>query len=140
MHFPINEGEIVANVTFFTKLAGRWHVPTTKSGVVRMCQVVHSGLEMLPMSAEENRLLPKGFPRMNPPLMNVSKKRGQKKPTVWPEDQLQRLGKAVPLQEEVVDQTLVAMERTEEMDCEMKQKEEKSNESIHDEMMTVTIL
>ena len=130
MHFPMNEGEMVADVTFFTKLAGRWCVPTTKSGAVRMCQVVHSGLEMLPISKEENRLFPKGFPRMNPPLENASEKRGKKKPTVWPEDQLERMGKAVLLQEEVEDQTLMAMERTEEMDCEIKQQGEKSNESI----------
>ena len=57
-------------------------------------------------------------------------KKGKKKPTEWPEDQLQRMGKAVPSQEEVEGQTLMAMERTEEMNCEMKQQGEKSNESI----------
>ena len=52
---------------------------------------------------------------------------------MWPEDQLERMGKAVPSQEEVEDQTSMAMERIEQMDCETKQKEEKSNESIYEE-------
>ena len=77
MHFQPKEGEMVADVTFFAPLSGNWYVPTTKSGVVKMCQVVQSGIELLPMCGEENRFLPGGHPRMNPPLKKPTPQKGK---------------------------------------------------------------